>query len=116
MFYEVQEEPTPQVIVKAVGIKRHNELWIGEEKIGAMITIDLSKVAALVPHVQPGSREPVIVTHGEQAVAAVFPGSEEDVEDLLLSTNAQFQTILERSQRRIRIGGRHEQHGRASPA
>jgi hypothetical protein len=52
-----------------------------------MITIDLSEVAALVPHVQPGSREPVIVTHGGQAVAAVFPGSEEDVEDLLLSTN-----------------------------
>ena len=33
VFYEVQEEPVPQVIVKAVGIKRHNDLWIGEEKI-----------------------------------------------------------------------------------
>jgi mRNA-degrading endonuclease RelE of RelBE toxin-antitoxin system len=33
VFYEVQEEPAPQVIVKAVGIKRHNELWIGQEKI-----------------------------------------------------------------------------------
>ena len=33
VFYEVQEEPTPQVIVKAVGTKRHNELWIGGEKI-----------------------------------------------------------------------------------
>ena len=33
VFYEVQEEPVPQVIVKAVGIKRHNEFWIGEEKI-----------------------------------------------------------------------------------
>ena len=33
VFYEVQEEPEPQVIVKAVGIKRHNDLWIGEEKI-----------------------------------------------------------------------------------
>ncbi len=70
-----------------------------------MITIDLSEVAALVPHVQPGSREPVIVTHGGQAVAAVFPGSEEDVENLLLSTNAQFQTILERSQRRFESEG-----------
>ena len=33
VFYEVQEEPVLQVIVKAVGIKRHNDLWIGEEKI-----------------------------------------------------------------------------------
>ena len=33
VFYEVREEPVPQVIVKAVGIKRHNDLWIGEEKI-----------------------------------------------------------------------------------
>jgi mRNA-degrading endonuclease RelE of RelBE toxin-antitoxin system len=33
VFYEVQEGPEPEVVVKAVGIKRHNELWIGEEKI-----------------------------------------------------------------------------------
>ena len=70
-----------------------------------MITIDLSEVSALAPHVQPGSREPVIVTHDGQAVAAVFPGSEEDVEDLLLSTNARFQAILERSQRRFESEG-----------
>jgi len=33
VFYEVQEEPDPVVIIKAVGIKRHDELWIGEERI-----------------------------------------------------------------------------------
>jgi len=33
VFYEVREEPEFEVIVKAVGIKHHNELWIGEEKI-----------------------------------------------------------------------------------
>jgi hypothetical protein len=33
VFYEVQEEPKPLVIVKAVAIKRHNELWIGDERI-----------------------------------------------------------------------------------
>ena len=33
VFYEVQEEPIPQVIVKAVEIKCHNDLWIGEERI-----------------------------------------------------------------------------------
>ncbi|MGO8753360.1 MAG: hypothetical protein ACLQNE_46075 [Thermoguttaceae bacterium] len=70
-----------------------------------MITIDLSEVSALAPHLQPGSREPVILTQGGQAVAAVFPASEEDVEDLLLSANAQFQTILERSQRRFELEG-----------
>jgi mRNA-degrading endonuclease RelE of RelBE toxin-antitoxin system len=33
VFYEVREEAEPKVIVKAVGVKRHNELWIGEERI-----------------------------------------------------------------------------------
>ena len=70
-----------------------------------MITIDLSEVSALAPHVQPGSHEPVILTHGGQAVAAVFPASEEDVADLLLSVNSQFQTILARSQRRFELEG-----------
>ena len=70
-----------------------------------MITIDLSEVPALAPHVQPGSHEPVVLTRGGQAVAAVFPVSEEDIEDLLLSANAQFQTILERSQRRFELEG-----------
>ncbi len=33
VFYEVLEEPKKIVAVKAVGIKRHEELWIGEERI-----------------------------------------------------------------------------------
>ena len=33
VFYEVQEEPDPVVIIKAVGIKRHDVLWIGNEKV-----------------------------------------------------------------------------------
>ena len=33
IFYEVLKEPSQRVIVKAVAIKRHNELWIGEERI-----------------------------------------------------------------------------------
>ncbi len=70
-----------------------------------MKTIELSEVSALAPHVQPGSREPVILTQGGQAVAAVFPADEQDVENLLLSTNAQFQTILDRSQRRLESEG-----------
>jgi mRNA-degrading endonuclease RelE of RelBE toxin-antitoxin system len=32
VFYEVQEQPET-VIVKAVGLKRHHELWIGDERI-----------------------------------------------------------------------------------
>lgn len=70
-----------------------------------MITIDLSEVSALAPHVQPGSSEPVILTRAGQAVAAVFPTSEQDVENLFLSANAQFQEILERSQRRFESEG-----------
>ena len=70
-----------------------------------MITIDLSEVSALAPHLQPGSHELVILTQGGQAVAAVFPASEEDVKDLFLSTSAHFQAILERSQRRFESEG-----------
>ncbi len=33
VFYEVREGPEPEVIVKAIGVKRHNELWIGNERI-----------------------------------------------------------------------------------
>ena len=33
VFYEVQQEPDSVVIIKAVGIKRHHELWIGDERI-----------------------------------------------------------------------------------
>jgi mRNA-degrading endonuclease RelE of RelBE toxin-antitoxin system len=33
VFYEVHEEPVSRVVVKAVAIKRHNELWVGKERI-----------------------------------------------------------------------------------
>ena len=32
-FYDVQETPKQVVTIKAVGVKRHNELWIGGERI-----------------------------------------------------------------------------------
>jgi hypothetical protein len=33
VFYEVQEEPALVVVIKAIGIKRHNDLWIGQVQI-----------------------------------------------------------------------------------
>jgi mRNA-degrading endonuclease RelE of RelBE toxin-antitoxin system len=33
IFYAVEERPVARVTIAAVGIKRHNELWIGKEKI-----------------------------------------------------------------------------------
>ena len=33
VFYEVQEEPALMVVIKAIGIKHHNDLWIGQEQI-----------------------------------------------------------------------------------
>jgi mRNA-degrading endonuclease RelE of RelBE toxin-antitoxin system len=33
VFYDAQEKPQPLVKIAAVGIKQHNELWIGEERI-----------------------------------------------------------------------------------
>ena len=70
-----------------------------------MKTIELSQVAALTPHVQPGSHEPVILTENGQTIAAIVPADEQDVESLLLSINPKFQAILERSQRRLESEG-----------
>jgi mRNA-degrading endonuclease RelE of RelBE toxin-antitoxin system len=33
VFYDVEEEPAPLVKIAAVGIKQHNALWIGKERI-----------------------------------------------------------------------------------
>jgi mRNA-degrading endonuclease RelE of RelBE toxin-antitoxin system len=33
VFYAVEEEPDRLVKIAAVGIKQHNELWIGKERI-----------------------------------------------------------------------------------
>jgi mRNA-degrading endonuclease RelE of RelBE toxin-antitoxin system len=33
VFYSVRDEPDPIVIVKAIGKKIHNELWIGAERV-----------------------------------------------------------------------------------
>jgi hypothetical protein len=70
-----------------------------------MKTIDLSEVAALAPHVQAGSHDPVIVVENGKTVAAILPANEHDVESLLLSINPQFQAILERSQKRLEVEG-----------
>ncbi len=70
-----------------------------------MKSIELSEVSALAPYVQPGTSEPVILTRDGEAVAAVFPGDERDVENLLLSINPQFQAILDRSERRLQSEG-----------
>jgi len=70
-----------------------------------MRTIDLSEVPALAAYVQSASSEPVVLTQDGQAVAAVIPGDERDVENLVLSINPQFQAVLERSQRRLESEG-----------
>jgi antitoxin (DNA-binding transcriptional repressor) of toxin-antitoxin stability system len=70
-----------------------------------MKSIDLSQVSALGPLVQPGSQEPIIVTQNGHTVAAIVPVDDQDVESLLLSVNAQFQAILERSQDRLDTEG-----------
>ncbi|HZZ27804.1 MAG TPA: hypothetical protein VFE46_07320 [Pirellulales bacterium] len=70
-----------------------------------MKTIELSQIAAIAPHVSSGSQEPVIVLQDGHTVAAIVPANEEDVENLMLSVNSEFQSILERSQRRLESEG-----------
>ena len=70
-----------------------------------MKTIELSEVAALTPHVQPGNQEPVILIQNGHTVAAILPADEQGVESMLLSLNPQFQAVLERSQKRFESEG-----------
>jgi hypothetical protein len=70
-----------------------------------MKTIELSEVAALVPLVNSGDREPVFVTQQGETVAAIVPTNAEDAESLLLSINPKFQEILERSESRLKSEG-----------
>jgi hypothetical protein len=69
-----------------------------------MKRIELSEVAALGPHLQPGA-EPVFLTNNGLTVGAVVPITDDDVESMLLSVNPQFQSILERSQQRLDAEG-----------
>ena len=66
-----------------------------------MKTIELDQVTALEPFVREGNGEPLILMENGRAVAAVVLTSEDEVEDLLLSINPQFQAILERSRQRL---------------
>ena len=70
-----------------------------------MKSIDLSEVAALIPFLQSGSQEPLIVTQNGATVAAIVPADEYDIENLLLSVNREFQAILEQSQQRLESEG-----------
>lgn len=70
-----------------------------------MKTIELSEVAALTPHVQTGSREPIVLMQNGKTIAAIVPADDQDIESLLLSIHPQFQAILDRSQHRFQSEG-----------
>ena len=66
-----------------------------------MKSIELSEVAALVPLLQPGDQEPLLLTRNGVTIAAIVPANDQDVESMRLSIDPTFQSILERSQRRL---------------
>lgn len=70
-----------------------------------MKTIELSDVAALSPHLESTSTEPVMVRSQGKTLAAVVPVNDDDVESLLLSINPRFQRILECSEERLHSEG-----------
>jgi hypothetical protein len=67
-----------------------------------MKSIELSEVAALEPLLQSGGQEPLFLTRDGQTIAAIVPANEQDVENMLLSIDPTFQSVLERSQRRLK--------------
>lgn len=71
-----------------------------------MKSIELADVTALGPFVAAGSTEPVLVKSHGQTVAAIVPVSNPDeLEDLILSRNPDFEAVLQRSQQRLEQEG-----------
>jgi antitoxin (DNA-binding transcriptional repressor) of toxin-antitoxin stability system len=70
-----------------------------------MKSIELSEVAALVPLLQSGDQEPLLLTRNGETIAAIVPANEQDVENMLLSIDPTFQSILEQSERRLKAEG-----------
>jgi len=70
-----------------------------------MKAVELSEVSALVPHLKPGTGEPFLLIDRGHVVATIVPGDERDAENMLLSINAKFQAILERSRKRLEVEG-----------
>jgi antitoxin (DNA-binding transcriptional repressor) of toxin-antitoxin stability system len=70
-----------------------------------MKAIELSEVAALVPLLKSGDPEPLFVTRDGQTIAVIVPAGEDDVDNMLLSINPQFQSILDRSEQRLNSEG-----------
>ena len=70
-----------------------------------MKAIEVSEVSALAPHVKPGCDQPLLLTDRGRVVATIVPADERDAESMLLSINAKFCAILERSRQRLKAEG-----------
>ncbi len=70
-----------------------------------MKTIDINKASApLSQYARDLHEEPLLVTDGDQPVAALFPIDDADLEGLALSTNPKFLAILEEARAQLRAG------------
>lgn len=70
-----------------------------------MKAVELSEVSAVVPRRKHAAVEPFLRTDRGHVVATIVPGDERDAETVLLSVNAKFRAILERSRKRQEAEG-----------
>jgi antitoxin (DNA-binding transcriptional repressor) of toxin-antitoxin stability system len=68
-----------------------------------MKTIDLSEATASLRDYAQGG-DPIVLTDGGHAIAALVPIDDDDAESLTLSLSPKFQAMIERSRHEHRAG------------
>jgi hypothetical protein len=70
-----------------------------------MKTIEVTQATnSLGQYARELEQEPLVLTEGGHAIAALFPMDDADFESLVLSLNPRFQAMIERSREEYRNG------------
>lgn len=71
-----------------------------------MKTLELAEATGSLPeYVRQARDEPLVLTRGGRAIAAVVPLEDEDLESLAVGTHPDFIAMIERSRRRHEAEG-----------
>ncbi len=71
-----------------------------------MKTIEITQATNSLEHyARELDQEPLVLTEGGHAIAALYPMDDAELESLALSLNPKFQAVIERSRAEYRNGG-----------
>jgi hypothetical protein len=82
-----------------------NRVWIGGEELPSMKKIEITQATnPLGQYARELGNEPLVLTDGGRAVAALLPIDDADLESMMLSLNPRFQAIIEKARAESREG------------